>query len=120
MDKERIWNDIQKVLIRCSVAPTMHNQEDAEVVEVSNEYIHLKLKEKTRTKNRDLILTKVDFIKTLTKLEEKREGLRRKDLNGRKARYLLGILNLLPEFQVVDREVFEKGQSRNKKFLVYI
>ncbi|KAA6470189.1 MULTISPECIES: hypothetical protein [Bacillus cereus group] len=65
-------------------------------------------------------MTKGDFIKVLTKLEEKSEGLRRKALDGRKARCLLGILNLLPEFRVVDREVFEKGQSRDKKFLVYI
>ncbi len=120
MDKERIWNDTQNVLRRCSVAPTMHNQEDAEVVEVCNEYIHLKLQEKTQTKNRDVILTEEDFIKVLTKPEQKNEGLRRKDLDGCKARYLLAILNLLPEFRVVDREVFEKGQSRNKKFLVYI
>ncbi|WP_190325319.1 MULTISPECIES: hypothetical protein [Bacillus cereus group] len=50
MDKERIWNDTQHLLRGCSVAPTMHDQEDAEVVEpVMNIYIHLKLKEKTQT-----------------------------------------------------------------------
>lgn len=118
MEKERIWNGIQNRLQNCNIAPTMHNQEDAEIIEVCEEYIQLKLREKPQTKNRDLTLTRNDFIQTLNKLEQKK-GLRRKDLDNRKARYLLGILNLLPDFQVVDREIFEKGKSKNTKFLVY-
>ncbi|MBJ8189667.1 hypothetical protein JDS79_22360 [Bacillus cereus] len=97
----------------------MHNQEDAEIIEVCEEYIQLKLREKPQPKNRDLTLTRNDFIQTLNKLEQKKEGLRRKDLDSRKARCLLGILNLLPDFQVVDREIFEKGKSKNTKFLIY-
>ncbi|EJS63097.1 hypothetical protein ICU_04703 [Bacillus cereus BAG2X1-1] len=48
-EKKRIWNDIQKRLENCNIAPTMNNQEDAEVIEVCNEYIQLKLREKSQT-----------------------------------------------------------------------